>query len=303
MMIFNKKINKHIKYVLANFFQELKNNPSLMRSEIHRFIMNCTGYREKPKWEIAFENHCHSSFSDGLELVDLVNTLFERKIRICSITDHGNSFAFDSLKSGRYNLNKKYKERCYELDINRDGRSMIINSGGERVIILRSIEYMTNKGEIGVHGYQGNFPREKLPLSESIKRATDMGGFVVINHPYFWEGIGFHGERTIEEAVMNGASAIEKNGTEIPPQIYSPVRVMLASEKFQRPIITSGDAHKKYMYGLSGISFKKEEYYKTLAEKLGNDADAVKKLVAAGRFQTYLNYLNPKQFFEFFCIK
>lgn len=291
--------NKHLSYVLNNFAKEGLEHPYLVSKEFIKFSgRQLLGITEKPKAGLMFENHSHSHLSDGDDLDDIVNLLFEKGISIWSLTDHSNSEAFDHLRKGNYKLN--HGGNKYELQVNNDGRSMIIHSDGRQLVLLRSIEYWTDKGEIGIHGYRGKLPHEKIPLDEAIDRALDMGGYVVINHPYFWEGIGAHGRKIIEEAVDKGAAAIEKNGTETLIQIHSPARAELDAKDFNVPLITSGDAHKLYMYGLSGITFDEKSYETALRQNGMNHADAVKDLVSSGKFKTYLNYLKLKECLKFF---
>ncbi|MBI2129246.1 hypothetical protein HYU07_03315 [Candidatus Woesearchaeota archaeon] len=291
--------NKHLSYVLKNFAKEGVDHPySLSREFVVKFLgRQMFGITQKPKAGLRFENHSHSRFSDGDDLNAIVQLLFEKEISIWSLTDHENSEAFDQLKEGRYKLN--IKNKC-ELEVNNDGRSMVIHSQDRQLVLLRSIEYWTDKGEIGIHCYKGRLPYKNIPLDETIDRAFDMGGYVVINHPYFWEGIGANGRKNIEEAVDKGAAAIEKNGTETLVQIYSPVRAELDAGEFNVPLITSGDAHRLYMYGLSGITFDEKAYENALKQNGMNHADAVKNLVSSGNFETYLNYLKLKEFLGFF---
>ena len=177
---------------------------------------------------------------------------------------------------------------------------MVIHSENQQLILLRSMEYWTDKGEIGIHGYAGKLQKKRIPLTEAIEKAIDMGGYVVINHPYFWEGIGFHGRKYIEKAIKKGAVAIEKNGTEIPPQIHSAIRAELDAKHFEVPLVASGDAHHLNQYGLSGLTFSKDDYETALAQNRKNHADVIKQLVSSGAFETYFNYLTPKEFLGFF---
>ncbi|MDO8741287.1 MAG: hypothetical protein Q7J54_06985 [Candidatus Woesearchaeota archaeon] len=285
--------NEHLGYILRNFAKE-----GLLSGEFGKFLgRQFFGITQKPKDGLRFENHSHSHLSDGDDLDDIVKLLFKEKIPIWSLTDHGNSEAFDQLKEGRYKLNIENK---YELDVNSDGRSLVIHSQGRQLVLLRSIEYWTDKGELGIHGYKGKLPNKKSTPDEAIDRALDMGGYAVINHPYFWEGLGFHGKRAIEQAIKRGAIAIEKNGTESLVQIYSAARSESDAKQFKIPLITSGDAHKLYLYGLSGITFDEKVYEIELKQNGMNHADAVKDLVSSGNFKTYLNYLNLKECLKFF---
>jgi histidinol phosphatase-like PHP family hydrolase len=294
--------NKYLGYVMKSFAKTSLRHPYLMTRESTKFLSRwLLGRTEQPQEGLRFEQHCHSHFSDGDDLSNVVELLFEKGISVWSLTDHGNSNAFDSIREGSYNLNEQSKaERNYDLDFSDDGRSMVIHSGDQQVILLRSIELRTNNGEIGIHGYTGKFPKNGMTLGDAIKKAKDMGGYVVVNHPYFWEGIGFQGRACVEFAIKNGAVAIEKNGTEIPPQIHSAIRAELDSKHFEVPLVTSGDAHHLYMYGLSGLTFQDNDYKTTLAEHGQNHADAIKQLVTAGDFGTYFNYLTPKEFLGFF---
>jgi len=294
--------NEHLGYVLGSFATRSLINPLLMSRESSRFLRHwLSGRRELPKPGLRFEHHCHSHFSDGARLADIVDFLLDDGVSVWSLTDHDNSNAFDSLRDGSYNLNDETANmRRYDLDFSYDGRFMEIHSGGKRVVLLRSIELWTDKGEIGIHGYSGKFPAKRLPLGEAIDRAKDMGGYVVINHPYFWEGIGYHGRDCVEFAVSRGAVAIEKNATEIPPQVYSAVQAELDAKDFGVSLVTSGDAHQLEMYGNSGLTFRENDYETALRLNGGNHADVVRSLVTEGTFETYFNYVTPRQFLSFF---
>ena len=294
--------NKYLSYVLGSYAKTSLSNPLFMAEESTRFLSRWLfRITELPQKGLRFEHHCHSHFSDGDELSDIVDLLLEKRISVWSLTDHGNSNAFNCLRNGSYNLNRQSKARKnYELEFSDDGRSMVIHSGDQQVVLLKSIELWTDKGEIGIHGYSGEFPQRRIPLGDAIERAKDWGGYVVINHPYFWEGIGFNGRSCIEFAVKKGAVAIEKNGTEIPPQIHSAIKAGLDARYFGIPLVTSGDAHHLYMYGLSGLTFSEQNYHAALSQNRQNHADVIKQLVSVGSFETYFNYLTPKEFLDFF---
>lgn len=253
------------------------------------------GKEEKPQEGLRFEHHSHSHFSDGAELADIVDLLFEKGIGLWSLTDHDNSNAFDALVSGKYRLGGEY-----ELDFGNDPRHIVIHCGDQHLVMLRSTELMTQQGEIGVHGYEGTFPGEPLELTEAIHRATDMGGYVVINHPYFVNlSLGFHGPELIGQAALAGAIAIEKNGLEIPPLIYSPVRAERDAERYGLALVTSGDAHSLETYGKSGIVFNEDAYLAMLIAANGRHADAIRELISAEAFECCLNYLTPLEFIQF----
>lgn len=294
--------NKYLGYVIGSFAKTSLRHPDLMTKESTKFLSRwLLGRTEQPKEGLRFEQHCHSHFSDGDDLSDVVDLLFEKGISVWSLTDHSNSDAFDSLRDGSYNLKKQSKaRRNYDLEFSDDGRSIVIHYGDQQVVLLKSIELWTDKGEIGIHGYAGQLPKERIPLGDAIERAKDMGGYVVVNHPYFWEGIGFHGRDCVEFAIRRGAVAIEKNGTEIPPQIHSAIKAELDAKHFEVPLVISGDAHHLYMYGLSGLTLQDKDYQTALVQNGQNYADAVKQLVTAGDFGTYFNYLTPKEFLGFF---
>lgn len=278
---------------LAEYVKTWFDDPGAMCKEHSKFLSRwLLGKEEKPQEGLRFEHHSHSHFSDGAELADIVDLLFERGIGLWSLTDHQNSAAFDSLVSGAYRLRGEY-----EIESGSDPRHLVINRCNQCLVMLRSTELMTEQGEIGVHGYDGTFPDEPLELTEAIHRATDMGGYVVINHPYFVNlSIGYHGNELIGQAAEAGAIAIEKNGLEIPPLIYSPVRAERDAERYGLALVTSGDAHSLETYGKSGIAFNEDAYLAMLIAANGRHADAIRELISAEAFECYLNYPTPPEF-------
>lgn len=278
---------------LAEYVKTWFNDPAAMCKEHSKFLSRwLLGKEEMPQEGLRFEHHSHSHFSDGAELADIVDMLFEKGIGLWSLTDHDSSNAFDALVSGAYRL----RDEC-ELDFGNDPRHLVIHRGDQCLVMLRSVELWTKQGEIGVHGYDGTFPEEPLELTEAIRRATDMGGYVVINHPYLVNlSLGFHGHELIEQAALAGAIAIEKNGLEIPPLIYSPVRAERDAERYGLALVTSGDAHSLETYGKSGIAFNEDAYLAMLIAANGRHADAIRELISAQAFECYLNYPTPLEF-------
>ncbi len=163
-------------------------------------------FMKLPKEGMKYEGHSHTSnFSPDAkcELSDVVNNLFEKNIDVWALTDHNNSFAFGQIASGEYNLNKNNFGQKYEINPNSDGRSLVIKreSDEKELIMLRAIEYWTDMGEIGIYGYNTKLPYEeisvygnkekRIPLKEAIDIGIDGGGYIVINHPYDNDGIGW----------------------------------------------------------------------------------------------------------------
>lgn len=304
-------------YFIKNSLTEHVKHPLLTTREITKFFLRyLLEVEEKPKEGLRYENHTHSEYSDGPNLALIVNKLFHNGINIWSLTDHENSYAFDYLLHHKYDLNKNNPLRTdYETESGKDDRYLIIHSGNRELILLRSMEKMTDNGEIGIYCYEGIIPYGNINFKDAIKIATDMGGYVVINHPYIKLGLGYNGFELIEEAVKAGAIGIEKNSTEVPPMMYSHVRAEADIKKLNKKIKTSmleciakehgvqlvpgSDAHYMRWYGLTGMTFNEELYENKLREKSGNHADVVKELVSSGSFDTYFNYLTYEEFFEF----
>ena len=92
--------------------------------------------------------------------------------------------------------------------------------------------------------------------------------------------------------------AIEKNGAEIPPQLYCPVRAEGLAKKLDLPFIATGDAHTLKMYDRSGVVFDERDYG-VMYELLGqNHADTVKALISTKKFENYTNYVTYGQIIE-----
>ncbi len=288
-------------HTLNEFLYESASHPRAMAREMATYARDAIGLQRKPPSGLRFETHSHSHFSDGPELAAAVDRLFDKHIHAWSLTDHENSSGFDALAKGAYDLNRNpASKRKYTIDVAPDKRSLLIRSADHTLIMLRSIEKMTDRGEIGIHAYAGALPQSIMPLKETIKRATDAGGFVVINHPYFWTGLGHHGDTCIEHALNAGAIAIEKNAAEIPPQIYSPVRAQRLAKQLTVPLLAGGDAHTLDMYARSYATFAHNEYSCALAENSRNPADAIKTLIKEDTFSNHLRYITPLQLMRFF---
>lgn len=292
----------NLKYVTTSFLNESVKHPYMISRETMKFFSHwLAGKTEEPKAGLRFEQHCHSHFSDGAELADIVNLLLDNNTKLWSLTDHNNCNAFDALSTGKYDLNKETNtKRKFEVQTNPDKRSLVINCGDKQLVLLRSVEYYADKGEINIHGYAGQVPKKGIAFEDAIKIGVDNGAWVSINHPYFWQGIGYSGRSNIERAVKAGAKAIEKNSTEVPPQIFGVVKAEIDAREFDLALLASGDAHKLHMYGMSGLTFDEQLYVQQLKINQENQADAIKFLVENKQFSTHLNYLTPKQFLDFF---
>ncbi len=291
----------HIWYVARNYLQEWLLHPFMMMGEHGRFFRRWPlGFRAPvPKGGACFEQHSHSHFSDGAELAFIVDKLFDLGIQYWSLTDHGNSKGFDSLRDGSYRLQEhSAARRKYEIEPGEDRRYLVIHADGKKLTMLRSVEYRTSQGEIGLHGIEEDMPKEKVSVREAIATAFSLGGYAVIHHAFFWEGIGYHGMKAIEEAADATVRAIELNATEIPPQVYSVVRSRWAAKKFGLRMVPAGDAHTLDMYGLSGLMFD------PLAERrlqliYPHPAARIEKMIIDGSFTPYFNYLTLGEFKEF----
>ncbi|GEM_PF-4548757 len=293
----NKIINHpNFKPAISGFIKESAKHPYLMSKEISHWLFGM----QEPKAGVRFEQHCHSHFSDGANLADIIELLFDKCITVWSLTDHHNSNAFNKIANGTYNLNSNSKtNRKFDVEIQHDKRALTIYSGNKSLVLLRSVEYYTNKGEINIHGYSGKILKPKQPLEDAIKFGIDNGGWVAINHVGFYQGIGFNGRKEVEKAVKAGAIAIEKNGTEILIQIFSAVQAEAYAKEFGLALLASGDAHKLHMYGLSGLTFEDKNYRTVLKQCNGSHADTIKTLVEEHKFETYLNYISFSQFKDF----
>ncbi len=242
---------------------------------------------------LPFENHSHSDFSDGDPLERIVPYLFDSSIAVWSLTDHNTSQGYEAIASGSIDLNAIIGNGR-EYEVNTDDRYLIITERGpegeKHLLVLRSIELMTDVGEIGVHGYEGSMTRRR-PLVDSIKEARDKGAFVIVNHLYWASGIG---EKNLETALKAGAVALEKNATEVFHQIYGPAKSMRLAGKYDVPLVASGDAHLVSMYAKAGISFPAADFLEGMRTS-GNPVEAIETLIRRKDFASYFNYLQPSQ--------
>ena len=287
-------------------------HPALMEEEWEKVwqtglgIIKNTLPRDK-QW-VKWAPHCHTTHShDGrLKPGELVDLLFGLNTEIGSITDHGNQETWNELREGKGIRNG------YGYGVHRDNRSLTIfdTTKDRRLTIPRSIEYMTEDGEIGIHGISEDFPAtERLPLTEAIHIATDLGGFVAINHVLFWAGIGWTDckeaglkvKDKVLEAKKAGAIAIELNGTEGWPQYHSSV----AARIFANPdtgvdlaLIATDDAHDWYMLGKSGVGFERKSFMDRVLEE--SPIDIMRDCLTSGEYENFFNYLHPLRFLQFF---
>lgn len=286
---------EHLPKVLRRYAKASVRHPLTMTQEWTRFYKRCLiGAKERSKEGVFFEVNCFSEFSEkpkGPRLPEIISNLIKMDVNICSIADNGNSNAFDSLcnEESRRNI-LDWRRNQYEFDLDPDGRSMVVSSPDGEIVLLRSIRYMTKEGEISVHGYRGWFPKEEMSLRNAVRQGIDLGGFVILNRPFHWKGVGDKGYWALNEAIDAGACALEKSSTEIGPMMYSGVMVEHVAKRFGIPIVASGSASQSYLFDRSGPIFDKREYQRTLEDRAGNHASAVKDLIVEGKFVNHFNY-------------
>jgi len=275
-----------------------------MTREWASFYRRClVGEKKRSDDGIFFEVNCFSEFSQkprGPRLSEIINNLIKMDVGICSIADNGNSEAFDTLcdeESRRNTLDWRHSR--YVFDIDSDGRSMVVSHQDQELVLLRSIRYMTEKGEISVHGYRGKFPNEKMSLRDAVRQGIDLGGFVILNRPFHWKGVGDNGYWALNKAIDAGACALEKSATEIGPMIYSGVMVEHVAKRFGIPIVASGSASQGYLFDRSGPVFNEREYKRALGDHAGNHASAIRDLVVEGKFTNHFNYAKPLDLVRF----
>ena len=86
--------NEHLGYVVKNYLTMSISHPQLIAKETQKFMSRWVlGKTEEAGNSLRFEQHSHSHFSDGAELKDIVDILFEKNIDIWSLTDHDNTKA------------------------------------------------------------------------------------------------------------------------------------------------------------------------------------------------------------------
>ncbi len=249
-----------------NFMLALR-HPSMFK-ELKRFGLNqleMFGFKRElmklPKQGILFELHSHTSnFSPDAkgDLDSVINLLFRKGIDIWALTDHNNSFGFDQIASGEYDLNKNRFGKKYELELNSDGRSLIITRklDEKQLVLLRSIEYWTDMGEIGIYGYNTNLPNEgihpygirgkDISLREAVDLGIEGGGFIVLNHPYDNDGIGWtKGDAGIGQAV----ETVNKNDKHKKFKINKSIlkKPFKAVTSWKRKLINRNNYTKKFL--------------------------------------------------------
>ncbi|MDD5340582.1 MAG: hypothetical protein PHV13_05035 [Candidatus ainarchaeum sp.] len=290
--------NPYLKSVMYRYVKTALWHPIRMGREHSRcFRQWLLGPDDIPAIAKRMEIHSHTHFSGlGCANAEDIIPLLMESIHIWSPTDYNTTALFKCLASGKLDLARKYG-----VEVQADRRSLRISDGDSNMIILRSMEARTNKGHLGLHGFSGKPPRS-FDYEDTLKFAFDNGAFVVLNHPYFWNGVGWNGNDSIDTAVRiasnkNGLLALEKNAAEIPPQIYSPVLAEIMAKKLGIPLVASGDAHTLGMYGRAGIAFPLQM---SCIASMANPVEEISGMIRNSEFTNYFNYSTPKEFLGFF---
>ncbi|MDY6964492.1 MAG: PHP domain-containing protein [Halobacteriota archaeon] len=117
---------------------------------------------------LRFDLHIHSCFSidSHSSIEDIVKRAKEAGLDGIAITDH------DSIEG--VNAAERYVEE-----------------NGVDLMIIPGIEVTTSKGHILVLGIREKIPR-KLSLEETIEKASELGGLIIVPHPFhpFRHGVG-----------------------------------------------------------------------------------------------------------------
>ncbi|MFP4112424.1 MAG: PHP domain-containing protein [Candidatus Woesearchaeota archaeon] len=301
--------NEKVPYVMKNYLAESIKHPLMIAKENLRFLRNCSGKIYIPEGGLKWETHSHTRFSHDdpsatISLCDALNILFDNGYSFWSLTDHDSTKGFDSIWYGKYCLDNNNKsERQFEIIKDPEKRYMTIYSSQDEnpLIMMRSVELMTDRGEINIHGYSGKIPEQGYDLFDAIKMAKDNGAKVGINHAHFWSGIGYSDPDNIEKTIELGADWIEENGTEIPPMSFDIIRSRKIAEKFRIPIIASGDAHKDFMYAISGVSLQRNSYEEELL-RTEDQLEALFNTISSGNYNNFLNYNTPAKTLEFLSL-
>lgn len=288
--------NPYLKSVMGRYIKTVLTHPVRMGKEHAKCFKQWLLGPDIPVMATRMELHSHTDFSGrGFANAGQVISLLLKSVHIWSPTDYDTTGLFDSL--GKGNL---LSDETYCADVHSDGRSLRISNKGNDMIILRSMEARTGKGHIGIHGFSGK-PPPTFNYEEMLRFSFDSGAFVVLNHPYFWAGVGWNGNDVIDTALeiaerKGGVIALEKNATEIPPQIYCTVLSEIMAKKLNIPLVASGDAHTLGMYGKTGIAFP---LWMPIIS-MTNPADEIQKRIKNHDFFNYFNYSTPKEFLGFF---
>jgi len=294
-------------YYISNFILEGIKHPILTARESYDSWI--PGKDRQPSHGIRYENHCHSEYSYDckIPLGDIIHYLMDKNVRIWSLTDHNNSHAFDAISNGEFDFDEANADHDnVDVEVNPDGRSLIIRSKDKQLVLLRSIEIYTKDGEIGIHGYQGNWfdqvgkdHNNRPTLEDAIMSGIDGGGTIHINHPRFWDGVGYKDRKNIDKAINIAVNymgtekclAIEKNSAEGLLQVHSTVVAQVYAKEYKLPLVAASDAHKMNMYGRNGLIFNEKKFGDILSQKNGNYADAVKQMVGNNQFDIQFNYM------------
>ncbi len=263
-----------------------------------------------------FEHHSHTHYSDGDDFYKILPVLFKHKISLWALTDHNSTEGFDGHykllqeDGGSLSLNGVMEKHgvdtgSFEYSLEKmeppnDKKFMKLvrtnRDNTEEIVMMRAVELKVGQGDI----YEGELNLYGIPygisispgtqFEQAIRETLNLGGYSIINHPYWTEGIAAIKESDVERAVNAGASAIEINGTEILLAMFSNARTMRLVEKYDIPLVSSGDSHTPCMYGKSGIAFPKEEFDKALKVRDGDYLGTIRYLIEN---RLVLNYFNP----------
>lgn len=248
-------------------------------------------------------SHTRDSFDGSRTGSELIPRLMDLGIDIWSPTDHGNTHFFDRLHDEKEELQEGY---VISKDDNHD-RYVTITNREIYLTILRACEILTDEGEIGAHGYIGDFEDirktgGKLPLTEAIQRVKDQGGYSIGHHLVFWEGMCWNRKEDIlKEAIEAGLLGWDLNAVEGLPQIQSGMFSRLMGEKFDRPVIASPDAHHGWMYDKeTGVYFHEQIFCEEFYRQNHDMIRTMESMLLNGKYTNVLAYLNLREIQKFF---
>lgn len=200
------------------------------------------------------ELHCHTCYSDGLPRPEELVRYSEQRLGAVAITDHDTQEGYRTAKKYVREKNKKNLLLIPGIEVT------CYHNGDKYHILI-----------FGVEGFDRKFSRDAL---ETIDRARESGGVVVIAHPFRRLGYSFHQRELWKKVdaveVLNGNTLMFRN-----------MRAYKQAKRMKKNMTAGSDAHVLKAVG------------KYACEINANSVDGILKAIKKGKITLPEKTTNP----------